>query len=210
MVTDIAIYLEGGGPTAATRTPFRQGMSGFLKPLVELARARKIRWRIVPCGSRNEAFDDFRDALDKEPEVFNVLLVDSEALPATDSPWDHLKDRKGDGWDKPASADDKHCHLMTACMESWLVVDREALKNYFRKGFDETKLPQPQCVETTTKANVSDSLSKATKGTTAKGYEKIRDGARLLSRIGPAIVRKHCKWCERFFTTLATEMGTTV
>jgi hypothetical protein len=208
MVTDVAIYLEGGGPTAATRTPFRQGMSGFLKPLVELARARKIRWRIVPCGSRNEAFDDFLDALDKEPEVFNVLLVDSEALPATDLPWDHLKSR--DNWNKPASAVDRHCHLMTACMESWLVVDREALKKYFGEGFDETKLPLPQYVETSAKKRVSDSLNKATKETTAKGYEKIRDGARLLSRISPAIVRKHCKWCERFFVTLATEMGTTV
>jgi len=211
MVTDIAIYLEGGGPTKDTRTPFRRGMSEFLQPLVQLVRQQGVRWRIIPCGSRNEAFADFCDALTNESGVFNVLLVDSETLPTTtNSPWSHLSQRKGDEWTKPTSATDEHCHLMTACMESWLVVDRDALKKHFTKGFDESKLPLPQYVETTEKEKIADALSKATKGTTTGSYGKIRDGAKLLALADSSLVRKHCKWCDRFFKTLAATMGTTV
>ncbi len=207
MVSDIAIYLEGGGPTAATRTPFRRGMSGFLKPIVEIARSNRIRWRIVPCGGRSEAFEDFCDALTNEPGVFNVLLVDSETLPATANlPWSHLSQRKGDEWKKPASAADEHCHLMAACMESWLVVDREALKKHFGKGFDEAKLPNPEYIETTEKEKIADALSKAVNGTTAGSYEKIRDGAKLLELADSVRVRKYCKWCDRLFNTLTKAM----
>ena len=39
---------------------------------------RSIQWRPIICGGRQEAYEKFFDALVKEPQVFNVLLVDSE------------------------------------------------------------------------------------------------------------------------------------
>ena len=79
-----------------------------------------------------------------------MLLVDSEApmLAAAQpgdasqpedrkrwQPWLHLKQRKGDDWDKPTGSEDLQCHLMVQCMEAWLLTDRETLKVFFGQGF---------------------------------------------------------------------------
>ena len=54
--------------------------------------------RVVACGSRQRAYDQFCAAIDEaETGNFIVLLVDSEAaVAASDSPWEHLK--KCDKW----------------------------------------------------------------------------------------------------------------
>jgi hypothetical protein len=211
VVTDIAIYVEGGGDTAETLNPFRRGMSAFLKPVVDAVRERGIRWRLIPCGGRSLAYDAFVDALANEPDVFNILLVDAEEpVTIAVAPWDHLKNRKGDKWDTPAGADDKQCQMMVACMEAWFLADPAALKKHFGGNFDSGKLPPANQAETRTKSNINDALAKATTPTPAKQYRKFRDGAKLLEKLDPAVVRKHCKWCERLFQTLAEAIGTTV
>ena len=211
MVKSIAIYIEGGGPTSATRDPFRRGMSAFLEPVVTEIRKRRIQWRPIVCGGRQEAYDKFCDALLKEPHVFNVLLVDSEEPVAiTVSPWDHLKNRKGDKWDKPAQADDARCQMMVACMEAWFLADPAGLKKHFGGNFDIGKLPPANQAETRTKSDIDDALTKATRPTPAKEYQKIRDGANLLEHVNPAEVRRHCKWCERLFRTLDAAIGASV
>ncbi len=102
MIRSIAIYIEGGGDTAQTLKPFRTGMSAFLKPVVDIVRQKRIRWRVIPCGGRKEAYDAFVDAVENEPDVFNVLLVDSEDQVAADaSLWTHLQNRQGDRWMRP-------------------------------------------------------------------------------------------------------------
>jgi len=89
---NIAIYVEGGGDTAQTSTPFRTGMSAFLKPVLDEVRKKRLLWRVIPCGGRRQTYDAFVDALENEPEALNVLLVDSEEPVAiTVPPWDHTK-----------------------------------------------------------------------------------------------------------------------
>ena len=211
MVTSIAVYVEGGGPTSATKDPFRRGFSTFLAPLVQQMKKRSIRWRLVVCGGRQEAYDKFRDALRTEPGVLNLLLVDSEEPVAiTVGPWNHLKVRVGDFWKKPSGAKDMHCQMMVACMEGWFLADPDALKKHFGGNFDVTKLPPANQAETRTKSIIADALRQATVSTKAKKYEKIRDGARLLEKVDPTVVRRHCKWCDRLFVTVATAMETTV
>ena len=61
--------------------------------------------------------------------------------------------------------------------------------------------------ETRTKDNINDALRKATRATPAKEYRKIRDGAKLLEKVDSAVVRMHCKWCERLFQTLNEAIG---
>jgi hypothetical protein len=73
---EIAIYFEGGGNSAETKAILRQGMSAFLKPLVDMARQKRCRWSVTSCGGRDQALDAFVDALEKEPDAFNVLLVE--------------------------------------------------------------------------------------------------------------------------------------
>jgi len=207
----IALYIEGGGDNSQTLVPFRTGMSAFLKPAVEAARAKRILWRVIPCGGRQQAYDAFVDALEQEPEVLNVLLVDSEVPVAiTVPPWQHLKNRKGDTWRKPAQADDTRCQLMVACMEAWFLADPDGLRRHFRKHFDAAALPPQEQVESRTKSNLNEVLKKATRLTAAEEYRKIRDGAKLLEKVDPAVVRKHCQWCERLFQTLGDAIGAKV
>ena len=211
MVKSIAVYIEGGGPTSATRDPFRRGISAFLEPVVTEIRKRRIQWRLIVCGGRQDTYDKFCDALLKEPQVFNVLLVDSEEpVVITVSSWDHLKNREGDKWDKPATADDARCQMMVACMEAWFLADPAGLKKHFGGNFDVGKLPPANQAETRTKTDIDDALKKATRPTPAKEYQKIRDGAKLLEQVNPADVRKHCKWCERLFRTLGGAIGASV
>lgn len=211
MVKDIAIYVEGGGDTTQTLDPIRRGMSAFLQSVVDAVRQRRIRWRIIPCGGRGLAYKAFVDALENEPEVFNVLLVDSEdPVAITVSPWDHLKGREGDKWEQPAGTDDERCQMMVACMEAWFLADPAGLKKHYGGNFNERALPPANQAETRTKDNINDALRKAVRPTPAKEYHKIRDGAKLLEKVDPAEVRKHCKWCDRLFQDLGKAIGATV
>lgn len=134
--------MEGGGDSAQTLDPFRRGMATFLRPVVEAIRQRRLRWRLIPCGGRRQAYDAFCDAVLNEPDVFNILLVDSEdPVAVTVSPWEHLKDRQGDQWSKPAGTKDEVCRMMVACMESWFIADPEGLRRHYGANFDMRKLP---------------------------------------------------------------------
>lgn len=208
MTTSIAIYIEGGGDTAQTLTPFRTGMSAFLKPIVDEVRKKRIKWRVIPCGGRRAAYDAFVDALLNEPEVHNVLLVDSEdPIAITVAPWTHLRDRVGDGWVQPAGADETRCQMMVACMEAWFLGDPANLKRHYGGNFDETKLPPANQAETRTKTDINNALRQATRDTPAGEYKRIRDGAKLLARVDSATVRTHCKWCDRLFKALGDAIG---
>jgi len=229
MVKEIAIYLEGGGDKPETLTPFRRGMNAFLRPLVDAARKKRIRWRIIPCGGRSQTYDAFKNALKTEPDVFNVLLVDAEeSVKDRNKPWAHLKQRKGGEWSKPAKATDEQCQLMVVTMETWFLADAEALTNLFRetRGFDASAFPampvEPSppkpgeapippkpatFLESKNKSAVNAIFKKAFKGTQAREYRKIVDGARMLEVVDPAKVRKQCPSCERLFLTLEKQLG---
>ena len=95
MVTEIRIYIEGGGDSRSTKDELRGGYRVFLRDIYDLASTKRIRCRIVMCGGRNSAFEDFKTAIQSHPQAFNVLLVDAEA-PVVLGPWAHLQ--QGDGW----------------------------------------------------------------------------------------------------------------
>jgi len=61
-VSGVAIYMEGGGDGKGAKAALRQGMDALLRPLKEAARAKALRWKLVPCGARGEAFRGFRRA----------------------------------------------------------------------------------------------------------------------------------------------------
>ena len=131
MVSEIRIYAEGGGNGSESKAAIRQGFGQFFDPLRHLAQSHRIRWQVVACGGRNAAFDNFKIALRTHGEAFNVLLVDAET-PVSRTPWAHLLAR--DGWQSPP-VDDEQCHLMTQCIEAWLLADRGALRKFYGAGF---------------------------------------------------------------------------
>lgn len=208
MVKSIALYIEGGGDTAGTKSAMREGFSEFLKPAREMARSRSIRWRLVICGGRSQAYSAFVDAIKQEPEVFNVLLVDSEEpVEISVSPWTHLQNREADRWSRPEGVKDPRCQMMVACMEAWFIADPESLKRHFGGNFDESKLPAANLAESRNKEQINAALRQATRGTPAKEHQKIRDGARLLKCVKIEVIREHCKWCQRLFATLEQAIG---
>jgi hypothetical protein len=198
MVREVRIYVEGGGSNERARTKLRRGLNRFLGSLCELARVKRIRWQVIPCGPRNLAFESYREALRIHAAAFNVLLVDSEA-PVAKSSWKHLEGR--DGWEIPDSSEEQ-CHLMVHCMESWLLADPAALAEFYGQGFRLKALPRTTDVEAVTKEKVAASLAHATKETQKGRYHKIRHGPDLLGRLDPDRVRQRAKHCERLFVTL--------
>ena len=193
------LYVEGGGDSKALRSACREGF----RKLLERAGLGGRMPRIVACGGRGNAYDDFCTAMGDQGAL-SVLLVDAEALVTEMSPWDHVKARPGDGWDKPGGATDDHLHLMVQCMESWFLADRPAMRAFFGQGFQESALPAATAVaEAVGKIDLYARLAQATRNTKTKGaYGKGEHSFKLLATLDPALIRGASPWAERFFLTL--------
>ncbi len=195
----ITIFMEGGGPGSAG-AQIRRGMDGFLASARDAARMKRIRWKLVPCGSRANTFARFREAVVQAPEsMVHILLVDSEAAVKNEDPRTHL--RHQDGWD-PAGVPVEAIQLMVQIMETWIVADPKALAQYYGKGFAEAKLPRRTNLEEEPKKRILHTPKDATKSTGKGAYHKIRHAGSLLGRIDAATVRSRCPRCERFFNEL--------
>ena len=178
------IYVEGGGNQDRTIRLCRQGFTQYFSKI-----APGNRPRVVPAGSRKEAYDDFCTALRSGGDGYQliILLVDSEdPVPAGFTAWRHLKERKADGWDKPLGAGDEQAHLMVQCMESWFMADRNALSEFYGQGFLVDSLPARTDIEAIGKIDLNKKLEHATKSTQTKGkYHKVNHGFALLGLINP-------------------------
>ena len=134
-MTGIVIYVEGGGDSASGRAQLRQGFDVLLEPQKNAARARKMSWKLIPCGGRNATFDAFQHAAGTAESEIIVLLVDAEEPVATSTPTGratHLAKRDGWGLDGVAA---EQVHLMTQCMEAWIVADADTLAAFYGKDF---------------------------------------------------------------------------
>jgi hypothetical protein len=206
----VKLYVEGGGDSATLKTACRQGFSQFITNA-----GIGQRPRVVACGSRRDAYDSCCTAIANGEDA--VLLVDSEAPVAHQhqqgqdaewQPWQHLKQRPGDGWDKPEGAPDTDCHLMVQCMESWLIADPSALKAFFGQGFRGNQLPATaNSVESVGKTQVYSALAKATKACKTKAqYGKDEHSFKLLGKIDPTKVTAASPWASRFVSELKKKM----
>jgi hypothetical protein len=196
-VTGVAIYVEGGGEQSHGRAAVRQGIGDFLADLRERARRKSLHWKVVACGSRLETKDKFLQARTLEPATLSILLVDAEAAVST-SAKQHLAAR--DDWALPGVPDEQ-VHLMVQVMETWIVADRESLREFYRQGFNENALPNHMDLEQVPKATITAALRNATNQTQKGEYHKIRH-AHVLAGIRPERVRARCKHCERLFSTI--------
>lgn len=152
----VRIYVEGGGPTEEFKSQLRVGLDQLFAAQKTSAQRRRMKWRVIPSGSRRQALEAFIDAWrNVDSETIVVLLVDSEdPLPAED-PTDrdrnaqqrrsHLIQR--DGWNELKEVSSPHVHLMVQCMEAWIVADPEALARFYDKGFHANRLPARRNLE---------------------------------------------------------------
>lgn len=199
MVSEIRIYVEGGGTGKDSRGAIQGGFGRFLAGLRQAASDRGVRWQVVACGSREATFRDYRIARRSHPDAFNVLLVDSESRVEA-PPWEHL--RRQDGWEPPTD-DHRHCQLMAQVVEAWLLADTESLTSYYGQGFQTSALPDRHDVEAVEKLRVLDALGHATRRTQKGKYRKIAHCSELLARLDPARVRERAGHCDRLFRTIA-------
>ena len=208
-MTEIRIYIEGGGDSKDNKTKLRQGFSQFLDPLYQLARKKSVRVHPISCGSRNEAYKDFCTAVKEHSDALNVLLVDAEeavtpkSKSAKNPIWQHLKERPDDDWECPIGATDRNCFLMVQSMETWIIADRENLKKFYGAGFNENALPKHANLEKVGKKQIMYALTRATAHTKTKGeYHKTQHGFDLIKGLNPATVRAAAPSCERLFFEL--------
>ena len=209
MVKFVNIYVEGAGPKDADAA-FRQAFKIFLTEFDVILRERGGRLQTIPCGTRRLAYDKFCNALKlKQPDTLPLLLVDAEAdVINFGECWAHLKKRVGDGWDKPAGAEEWHCHLMAQAMEAWFFADIEAIAKFYNDAkFNRSALPKRQNVEEAPKSEHLRILEAATKDTTKKRYHKIQHGPKILEALDSAKVRSRAPHCERLFVVLAEKIN---
>jgi len=202
VVNEIRIYLEGGGDSRDTKIQLRQGMHAFLQDVIAIARSDRVAFRIIACGSRNNAFDDFRNALEANAQASNFLLVDSEG-PVNSTPCDYLKTR--DGW-QVSGLEDAQCHLMVQMMEAWLVADTHALQAFYGQGFNRNALPNNPNVEEIDKPSLTRGLANATRRTQKGEYHKTRHAPKILERLDVNKVRQAAPHCDRLFITLTQQI----
>ena len=100
-LVSVRIYLEGGGNSKEGKLRCREGFRKLFERCGFIGRMPAL----VACGSRNEACDDFKTAHSKAAaNDFIGLVVDSEEpVAAVDKPWEHVAQRTGDNWARPAA-----------------------------------------------------------------------------------------------------------
>ena len=156
---NLAIYMEGGGgKRGSSRAELRQGMEVFLAEIKDACRVRRWHWKLVCCGSRNEAHRQFQNARTNRNAGLVVLLVDSEGPVGAWSYSAHLTARDGWGLD---DIDDDVVHLMTQTMETWIVADSDALGRYYHQGFYRNALPRRPDLEEVSKIDIAQAQDRA-------------------------------------------------
>lgn len=204
----IRVYVEGGANGHIADSDFRRGWKKFLGELHDLARQNGFATLEVVRGKgRANTFSGFANYEKRFPDDLCVLLVDSEiGVPDGGQVWDVVARRDGDGWQRPAWATERHLYLMVHMVETWLLTDQDALKRYFKRGFDTDPLPTTD-LESRTKRNIEEALEKATKNTSKGAYKHgqaheiielvspgnvkaLHHGNRLFSELGSLIVQE--------------------
>ncbi len=195
------IYIEGGGDSKELHSRCREGFRHLLEHCGFTGRMP----RLVACGGRQAAFDDFSIACESAGEgEFVALLIDSEdPLEVVEATWNHLHQR--DHWRQPDGARDEQVLLMTTCMETWLVADRQALRAHFGQCLHENSLPSQTNLESRTRSDVQGALVQATRGC-KQGYAKGKCSFALLARLRPAELRRHLPSFARFERILREEL----
>jgi hypothetical protein len=178
------LYLEGGGDSKELHTRCREGFRRLLEACGFSGRMP----RLVACGGRSSAFDDFTAAHRAKNATFVGLWIDSEDYPEDgERTWVHLKVR--DGWEKPEGAQDDQVFLMTVCMETWIVADRKALREQYGRQLQESGLPPLSDLEQRPRHDIQDKLVHATRNCVGP-YAKGRRSFEVLARLTPETLER--------------------
>lgn len=198
----VKLYIEGGGDSRSLHIKCREGFRKLFERAGFVGRMPGTK----ACGSRNDAYGDFRTALSlASVDDYPILLVDSEA-PVSQPPWDHLQQR--DAWGRPTGAEDAQAQLMVQCMETWCIADRGALRIFFGQDLAERRLPHLEGLEARSKDDVQDALVDATRRCGRnRAYAKGSRSFELLGILDSAKLRERLPHFARLCKVLDEKLG---
>ena len=188
MVSEIRIYFEGS-------PRLREGFNKLIRPGIERVSHNSVRFSLIAGGSTEETIKDFKKAASSHTNASIIMLIDSDR--AYDSGLlMNIKSQIG------ANVQDEQIHFMVQVMESWFLADRDALKKYYGREFQESRLPQNSDVERIPKSDVLTGLENATRNTSKGKYHKTRHAPQLLSNLNVDKVCSAAPSCKRLFDSL--------
>jgi len=173
------IYIEGGGDSKGLHVQCRQGF----RQLLERCGFSGRMPRLVACGGREAAYDDFKTAHGSNKAEYVAMLIDSEEpVSYPEETWDHLMNR--DRWERPDGADDKQGLFMTTCTETWIVADHDTLRQHYGSSLQETALPSLSGLEQRDREDVQERLKRATRSC-SNAYQKGKRSFEILGKLKP-------------------------
>ncbi len=179
----------------------REGFHNFFGELIERAREKSIKFRIIMCGSKFITFKDFLSAAKIYPDSFVSFLIDADDVVGEEETAKSFLQKQNSSWHWQ-TVNEEQCFLMVQVMESWFLADVDALANYYGQNFNRNTLAKIKKVEKIAKSDVQMSLTEATKNTQKGEYHKTKHGAKLLELINPKKVRAAAPHCEKMFAAL--------
>ncbi len=191
MVTEIRIYFEGD-------SSLKPGFHRFFKDLLDTARNKKIRLSLIATGAK--PIQDFKIAVRSHPDAWNIVLLDS------DRPDDSRLFEECAAPHGIEEARRDSVFWMVQVMETWFIADREALRRYYGKDFQDSAISLNQRVEQIAKSEIYSGLKRATQRTTKGAYHKTHHAPELLAIIDANKVREVAPQCERFFSTVLARL----
>ncbi len=173
------IYIEGGGDSKDLCIECRKGF----RQLLERCGLSGRMPTLVASGSRSAAYDDFKTKHKSNQAEYVAMLIDSEE-PVSDpeKPWDHLKNR--DRWEQPDGANDEQVLFMTTCMETWIIADRDSLRQHYGRSLQESALPSLNDLEQRSRQEVQEGLKHATRNC-SNAYAKGKRSFEILGKLKP-------------------------
>lgn len=198
------LYIEGSQTGPDSKEQQIRCREGFRK-LFEKCDLDGRMPRLSACGSRNNAFKDFKTAhaRRKAAEYIGLLIDSEDPVADTEETWAHLKQR--DGWEIPAGAADDQVLLMTTCTETWIVADRSALVAYFDQDFRPNNLPALTDMERRDRHEVQDALIRASRDCKS-AYKKGNRTFDLVGLLRPNELERHLPSFVRIVSILKEKL----
>ncbi len=185
------IYIEGGGDSKELHVRCRQGFRQLLERCGFFGRMP----RLVACGGRSAAYSDFKTAHESNKAEYVAMLIDSEKpVSNPEETWDHLMNC--DRWERPDGADDEQVLFMTTCMESWIVADRDTLRQHYGSSFQESALPSLIRLEQGNRQDIQEGLKRATRNC-SNAYQKGKRSFEILGKLEPETMESHLPAFQR-------------
>lgn len=185
------IYIEGGGDSKELHVRCRQGF----RQLLERCGFSERMPRLVACGGRSAAYSDFKTAHESNKAEYVAMLIDSEKpVSNPEETWDHL--RNCDRWERPDGADDEQVLFMTTCMETWIVADRDTLRQHYGSSLQESALPSLINLEQGNRQDIQERLKRATRNC-SNAYQKGKRSFEILGKLEPETMESHLPAFQR-------------